>query len=506
MCDPMNNSNAGGEVPDLVIRVDAGGALGAGHVMRMIALAQAYQQVGGRVVFLHALCPEGLLKRLVDEGFGEERIEAGKPGDGLDARQTLEKARGRGAEWVVVDGYQFGEDYHASLAQSDLKVIVLNDYGHCDAWNCDAVLDQNLGAESRVDRGSGGSMPVCLAGSRYALLRREVLRTSHEGRRPWKRVGKLLVTLGGVDQENATGRILDVLEHCAVDGLFVRVITGAGNPHRAGLLGRAGRHDLEIVGPVTDMKAQYVWADAIISAGGGTCWEWLHHGLPAAVVTLADNQEAVVANLAERNLALSLGWFDALDPSATSRVLTDWLNDPRAMLDQGRVGEVIDGRGAGRVARFLVTGMVLRSTEKEDCGLYYEWVNDPVVRNTALVRKNISWAEHQEWFWKRLGSPDAKLYVAEVGGEAVGQVRFERGDGERWEVSISLAPAHRSKGYAGKLLAAGLDSLGYDLGESVTVVARVLTGNVPSMKLFARAGFDRVGSEQEEIARFEVIV
>ena len=51
-----------------------------------------------------------------------------------------------------------------------------------------------------------------------------------------------------------------------------------------------------------------------------------------------------------------------------------------------------------------------------------------------------------------------------------------------------------------------MDSLGYDLGESVTVVARVLTGNVPSMKLFARAGFDRVGSEQEEIARFEIIV
>ncbi len=503
----MNNSNAGGEVPNLVIRADAGGALGAGHVMRMIALAQAYQQVGGRVVFLHALCPEGLLKRLVDEGFGEERIEAGKPGNGPDARQTVEKARGAGAEWVVVDGYQFGEDYHAFLADSDLKVIVLNDYGHCDAWHCDAVLDQNLGAESRVVRGSGGLMPACLGGSRYALLRREVLRASHEGRRPWKRVGKLLVTLGGVDQENATGRMLDVLEHCAVDGLFVRVITGAGNPHRAELLGRSGRHDLEVVGPVADMKAQYVWADAIISAGGGTCWEWLHHGLPAAVVTLADNQEDVVANLAERNLALSLGWFDELDPSATSRVLTDWLNDPGAMLDQGRVGEVIDGRGAGRVARFLVTGMVLRGTEKEDCGLYYEWVNDPVVRATALVqKKDISWDEHQAWFRRRLESTDARLYVAEVDGESVGQIRFERSDDDSWEVSISVAPGHRGKRYAGRLLVTGLDSLGYDLGGSVTVVARVRTENASSMKLFARAGFDRVGSEQEEIARFEIIV
>ena len=40
--------------PLMVIRAEASTTIGTGHVMRMLALAQAWQDIGGRVVFLFA--------------------------------------------------------------------------------------------------------------------------------------------------------------------------------------------------------------------------------------------------------------------------------------------------------------------------------------------------------------------------------------------------------------------------------------------------------------------
>ncbi len=93
----------------LFIRADAGGFTGTGHVMRMIALAQAWRRRGRRiraslsasqdtvadgeeseasVVFICARLPEALEQRLRDEGFEVVRIDA-EPGSPEDARATL---------------------------------------------------------------------------------------------------------------------------------------------------------------------------------------------------------------------------------------------------------------------------------------------------------------------------------------------------------------------------------------------------------------------------------
>ena len=55
----------------LVIRADANIAIGTGHVMRCLALAQAWQDAGGRVVFAKHLPPSTGVPRVLAlaEGF-----------------------------------------------------------------------------------------------------------------------------------------------------------------------------------------------------------------------------------------------------------------------------------------------------------------------------------------------------------------------------------------------------------------------------------------------------
>ena len=93
----------------LVIRADAGGMLGTGHVMRMIALAQAYMRRGGRVVMVSVSCPEPVIDRVLESGIEHRLLNACDLGGEQDALLTLQISQDLGASWMVLDGYHFDE-------------------------------------------------------------------------------------------------------------------------------------------------------------------------------------------------------------------------------------------------------------------------------------------------------------------------------------------------------------------------------------------------------------
>lgn len=386
----------------LFIRADAGGFIGTGHVMRMIALAQMWIDDGGwrtvngertldtkpaesrgQVVFICAKLPEGLEVRLKEEGFAVVGIDA-VPGSEEDLRQTLEvvdNGEWRMADseeenpqfairhplsplskdsavpnsWIVVDGYHFDYTYQKGIKErSGLRLLCVDDHGYSDRWYCDAILNQNLDADKRMHYQSELPDTKLLLGAPFCLLRREFLQAPRPNKE-WGSIQKLLVTLGGSDPDNATSAVLELLNQSCRRALDIRVLLGADNLHAEKIQSLSTHHRFEILRGVSNMPEQYAWADGIISAGGSTCWEWLYFGLPGAIVTIADNQLPIVKALSKtRRAALSLGWFCKCDQNAKLKSVRAWLDSPASIIDQTEACSMINGMGSLRVASFLM--------------------------------------------------------------------------------------------------------------------------------------------------------
>ena len=58
----------------LFIRADATTGIGTGHIMRCLALAQAWQDQSGKVTFISHCESDALRQRLIDEGFDAVNI------------------------------------------------------------------------------------------------------------------------------------------------------------------------------------------------------------------------------------------------------------------------------------------------------------------------------------------------------------------------------------------------------------------------------------------------
>ncbi len=339
----------------LLIRADANTQMGTGHLMRCLALAQAWQEAGGTVQFVVAGITFVLQKRLTTEAITVLQIDT-PPGSTNDAMQTIEMARKIGATWVVVDGYQFGADYQQAIKQADLNLLFIDDYGHANHYYADFVLNQNIYADEALYPGREPYTRLLLVAD-YVLLRREfrLWRDWQRQSRPVAR--KALVTLGGGDPDNQTLKVIRALPQVEVDELEGVVVVDAGNPHFHSLQSAVAQSqfNIRLVQNVTNMPELMAWADVAVSAGGSTCWELAFMGLPNLVLVLADNQQPIAEGLNKSGVVINFGRPETVSTTEIAAGLAHLLSAPgrRAMMsEQGQ--QLVDGMGGRRVVSHLM--------------------------------------------------------------------------------------------------------------------------------------------------------
>lgn len=333
------------------MRADAGPTVGAGHVLRCLALAQGHLSRGGHVRLRTSLA-EGtpLARRFIAAGASLETVTE-TPGSRADCRATLGCLERLGCDRVVVDGYHFDSGFQSALCDAH-SVLWIDDMAHAPPYRARWILNQNLHAQAQL-YGDRHDDCTLLLGPRFALLRQEFLRWRHHVRTTPSHGRRILVTLGGGDADNLTGMVVSGLRQLRREGLILeaKVVIGGLNPHRQTLAAQLDNDaGFELLYDVDDMAPLMAWADLAVTAAGSTAWELAMMGLPALVGVLADNQVEVAEQLDHRGTARYLGWYRDLTPERIADAVADWMHDAALRSAAAHAGRrLVDGRGVERV-------------------------------------------------------------------------------------------------------------------------------------------------------------
>jgi UDP-2,4-diacetamido-2,4,6-trideoxy-beta-L-altropyranose hydrolase len=341
----------------LVIRADANVEIGTGHVMRCLALAQAWQDSGGQCIFAIANVTPPLERRLLDEGMKVQHISA-PAGSDEDATETANIARASGSGWTVVDGYHFDASYQSLIKESGSRLLFLDDHGHAKYYYADLVLNQNSDAQASLYADSEAYTQLLL-GSRFVMLRREF-----EPWRKWERaIGdfgrRVLITMGGSDPDNLTLLVIDALKYANLRNLQVTVVVGGSNPH-IGLLKSEITEEygwIRIETDVTDMPALMASADIALIAAGGTLWELFFMGCSILSYARDVVQGEMISRLGAEGVLQDLGYPQDFDAALLAEAIMKLAMSPERRSQISLLGrQRVDGNGAGRVCEHLMAG------------------------------------------------------------------------------------------------------------------------------------------------------
>jgi UDP-2,4-diacetamido-2,4,6-trideoxy-beta-L-altropyranose hydrolase len=341
----------------LLIRADATDEMGTGHLMRCLALAQAWQEDEGQVYLVTRRQPAALENRLRGEGLQVyySELESDRLID--DAQETIRFANAWAAKWVVVDGYHFDRPFYFSLKEAGLSKLCIDDYAHRSAYGpVDILLNQNIYADKALYAGRVEQQTKLLLGCRYVLLRREFWPWRAWSREKIHEPVRLLITLGGSDIHNVTGQILAALSKYVNHSLEIMVVLGSYNQNYENLQStiRLMQHTVDLQQNVTDMPALMAWADVAITASGSTCWELAFMGLPSLMIITAENQQPIAEELDKVGVGYNLGWYNDLTDQKILTTLNRLLDDNGRHQRMSALGrKLVDGLGTQRVIESL---------------------------------------------------------------------------------------------------------------------------------------------------------
>jgi UDP-2,4-diacetamido-2,4,6-trideoxy-beta-L-altropyranose hydrolase len=356
----------------VVFRADASLEIGTGHVMRCLSLADGLRAQGARCTFLCREHPGHLLDLIRDLGFetiGLPSASLGTAGTGdgrgyqqwlgttwaVDAQQTLAALPGQ-VDWLVVDHYGLDASWEQALRRSCQRILVIDDLAD-RPHDGDLLLDQNLGRSTQHYAGLIPARCRLLIGPSHALLRPEfaALRPQSLAERASRSPRHFLVSMGGVDKDNLTGRILQGLEHCALPAdAQVTAVLGPKAPWVAEVRRQAEnlRWRTHVVVNPQSMAEVLSGCDVAIGAAGTSALERCALGVPSIVCVMADNQQPGATALEARGAILLV---DSKSPPETDlplKTLTLLAGDALRKM-QSASSSVTDGLGVSRVAKEL---------------------------------------------------------------------------------------------------------------------------------------------------------
>ncbi|WP_145200141.1 UDP-2,4-diacetamido-2,4,6-trideoxy-beta-L-altropyranose hydrolase [Sphingobium sp. B2] len=349
----------------VALRVDAGLAIGTGHVMRCLTLADGLAAAGADIRFLCSDRPGHMAAAIRARGYPVTLLPCREPdvavwsraGQEADAAQCRAAICG-GVDWLVVDHYALTAEWETQMRGVARHVMVIDDLAN-RRHDCDLLLDQTHGRDAQDYAEWVPGAAVILCGASYALLNAGFAahRPSALARRDVAVLSNLLISLGGTDQDNVTGAVLTALAEGGwrnaawSENLLITVVTGRHAPWLDAVRNQAAAMPVptRVLCGVADMASLMTESDLAIGAAGHTSWERCCIGLPTIMIVIAENQRRVAWTLVEAGAALGIAAPCDLQNSLSALVRELASDRIARQVMTRRAAAICDGEGVRRV-------------------------------------------------------------------------------------------------------------------------------------------------------------
>mgnify|MGYP000744796289 CR=1 FL=1 len=292
---------------NIIFRADASIRIGLGHIMRCLVLAKEFQSQQNTVTFicknltgnaisliqknLHSILVLPTVSDFFSDNFYIDCLGSTQE---IDAEQTIHVIPPN-ADLLIVDQYALDAIWHHMLRPYAKKIMVLDDLANKN-FECDILLNQNLGSSQEQYENKIPNACQMLLGCKYALLRPEFADTRQEAllkRDKTQHIRNILISVGGSDIDNVTYKILQSLN----DDFNIVVLLGKHSPYNQMIEQYADKNNIKVIIDGSNMANLMLYADLAIGAAGSTSWERCCLGLPTLLWVTADNQIEVAKSL-----------------------------------------------------------------------------------------------------------------------------------------------------------------------------------------------------------------
>ena len=356
----------------VVIRADAASHIGTGHVMRCLTLANALRAKGVEVCFVCRPFAGHLGERITGEGhplhllpaatqvitpkpgWAEDPPHVGWLGESweTDLAQTQAMLEER-FDWLILDHYSLDSRWENGMRKFSNNIMVIDDLAD-RKHDCNLLLDQTLGRSEEVYKVLVPKKCALLTGSGYALLGPEFskLRDYSLQRRIKPKIEHLLISMGGIDQYNATGKVLESLQYSSLPkNCRITIVMGHAVPWLDKIREQAEKlaWPTELKVNAMNMAQLMTDSDLAIGTAGSTAWERCCLGLPAIMIALAANQRDIGLMLEKEKAVILIQ--EIADVEKAIRLLCD---SGEKLSDLSLASRnITDGTGVAKVLRSM---------------------------------------------------------------------------------------------------------------------------------------------------------
>lgn len=278
---------------DVLIRLDAGGTTGLGHLRRCLALANALRGLGHTAAFLTRN------PSFVREWAGIHFPVIGIQTDDMaeEIFELSEIVSRYSPRLFVIDHYEYTPPHIQSLRKNLKALAVIVDLPLWKDYPADAVINHNV--DARVSDYPAG--PKLFLGTKYSLMSGEVTRF----RTRKKPQGfNVFMTMGGSADVKGVAKLLSAFE---------QVRSKVKNAKAYVAPGLGWKNSRKIPGVTWIEPRKFLQAmskcHAAVSSSGVTSYELACMGVPAVLLTIVDNQERISKEMVRRKCALGGTWL-----------------------------------------------------------------------------------------------------------------------------------------------------------------------------------------------------